>query len=94
MKFEAAECSVEPGSRLYVLTDGVCEVRRADASYLPYEDVRAELSRLEPRGQVLERALELAYTTEGTRIARRRLHAPGDRLRLKVVTFGSIRTSS
>jgi serine phosphatase RsbU (regulator of sigma subunit) len=67
--FPSAVRPVAPGSRLYVLTDGVYEVRRPDGSVLPYDHIRAELaqgSRL-PRGEVIERVLHLARATRGDR---------------------------
>lgn len=64
--FSCREVVVQPGSRLFLLTDGVFEVLRPDGTFLPYAQVIAQLDRARPRAEVLQAALDMAYSARAS----------------------------
>jgi len=69
LEYQAAECQVEPGSRLYGFSDGAYEVMSPERTMLPFERFCAELLRdppaQVPRTQVLARMLALSQSHHG-----------------------------
>jgi len=72
LEYSAGECQVEPGSRLYVFSDGAYEVMSPERTMLPFERFCAELlcdpPAQIPREKVLSRMLALAQAYHGAQI--------------------------
>jgi len=66
MAFTAHECRVPHGARLFLMTDGMFEIRKPDGSMLEFDEFLGVLAQLVPSGSAeLDRLVDVLRAMHG-----------------------------